>query len=160
MKWFAKCIRNYVNFKGRARRAEFWYFILFAIIFMMIAYLADLLILKKQVLSPLFSLFIFLPELAVGVRRLHDTNRSGLNLLWYYLFGAVWIGMLIVMGFTTLFAAMAGGGLGAMSAGYLVLLIGGGLISLIWGILFLVWYCQKGTPGENKYGPDPKAITE
>ena len=44
----------------------------------------------------------------------------------------------------------------AASTGFLVVLIGGSLVFLVWSVIFLVWFCTAGTPGENPYGPDPK----
>ena len=95
MKWFILCLRNYVNFSGRARRKEYWFFVLFTFIFSIVARLLDLLIFgpSGMLISGLFGLAMLLPQLAAAasqaapanpstpgnvlVRRLHDTNRSG-----------------------------------------------------------------------------------
>ncbi|WP_418983720.1 DUF805 domain-containing protein [Alistipes sp.] len=154
MKWFVKCIKNYVNFKGRARRAEYWYFVLFSAIFMLVATLLDALVgSTRHIFYGLLGLFLILPSLAVQVRRLHDTNRSGMRLLWMLLAYVLWIVLLFVFG---LGAFISGGG-ASTSTIFLLLLGVGGVGFLVWGILFLVWYCTAGTEGENKYGPDPKA---
>ncbi len=163
MKWFVKCIKNYVNFSGRARRSEYWYFILFMIITMVIAKLIDYSLLSNvAICSSIASLFFFLPNLAVQVRRLHDTGRSGKRLLWYYIFGFIWSILIVVMGISAGVTAMALGGdasalLAGASIGFLLSVGIGALIFFVWGIMFLVWYCTDGTKGENKYGPDPKA---
>jgi uncharacterized membrane protein YhaH (DUF805 family) len=81
MEWYLKVIRNYVGFQGRARRKEYWMFFLFNVIIAFVIGFVEGLLNLPQVLSTLYSLAIFLPSLAVGVRRLHDTGRSGLWLL-------------------------------------------------------------------------------
>ena len=159
MKWFIKGIRNYVNVSGRARRAEYWNFVLFATIFTVVFYLVDLLLFgadvlsgsKLSIFSTLFSLFIFLPNLAVSVRRLHDTDRSGKKLMWYYIVVVAWVVLAILC--LVIFMANIPDLLGViMGLGFLGI--------LVWAIFFLVWFCTPGTPGDNKYGPDPKAVTE
>jgi uncharacterized membrane protein YhaH (DUF805 family) len=83
------CFRKYADFQGRARRAEYWWFVLFAIIGTVVALLVDALLgaaltgggMGLPVFQAAFSLGIFLPSLAVAIRRLHDTDRSG----WWYL---------------------------------------------------------------------------
>jgi uncharacterized membrane protein YhaH (DUF805 family) len=69
------CFQNYANANGRATRSEYWYFFLFVI---------GLQIVLRIVFAPLayvFDLGVFLPGIAVGVRRLHDIDRPGLWLL-------------------------------------------------------------------------------
>ena len=71
------CFSKYVDFSGRAKRPEFWWFTLFL-------FLANLVLgMLGDMISMLFSLATLLPSLSVGARRLHDTNRSGWwQLLW------------------------------------------------------------------------------
>lgn len=159
MKWFVKCIRNYANFKGRASRSEYWYFILFSFLFMIAAMLLDKLIFGKpqSVFYFLFALFVFLPQVAVMVRRLHDTNRSGKIVLWYYLAGIVFILLFVFSGLSYFIAAAQGQSVGTPSGFFLAVLLIGALVFTVWGIVFLVWFCTKGTTGDNKYGPDPLA---
>ncbi|PRC91202.1 DUF805 domain-containing protein [Solimicrobium silvestre] len=74
------CFNKYADFNGRASRSEFWWFALFT--FLVSAALN--IINRSGTLSGLFSLATLIPSLAVGARRLHDTNRSGwLQLLWF-----------------------------------------------------------------------------
>jgi uncharacterized membrane protein YhaH (DUF805 family) len=75
--------RNYVSFSGRASRSELWYWILFAVLIGIVMTIIDVgvLSIKAQPLSSIWSLITFLPSLAMGVRRLHDTDRSG----WWWL---------------------------------------------------------------------------
>jgi len=71
------CFSKYADFNGRASRSEFWWWSLF----ILLASIATSII--GETVSALFSLGTFLPALAVGARRLHDTDRSGwLQLLW------------------------------------------------------------------------------
>ena len=155
MKWFVKCINNYVNFRGRARRAEFWYFVLFSTILAVVASILDSIVFSssQHIFYGLLGLFLFLPGLAVQVRRLHDTNRSGKLLLWMLLAYVIWIALLFVFGL----GAFLSGGSASASVLFLALAIVGSIAFLVWCIFFLVWYCTPGTPGDNQYGPDPKA---
>ncbi len=70
------CFANFANFNGRARRSEYWYFVLFGII----VYFATAII--APALYAIAVLVLFIPTIAVAVRRLHDGGRSGWNLLW------------------------------------------------------------------------------
>ena len=92
----AICLSRYVQFSGRAPRSEYWYFVLFTIIISVTANIIDAIIfgLGYSILSPIASLGLFLPGLAVLVRRLHDTDRSG----WWWLLALVpIIGIIIVL---------------------------------------------------------------
>ena len=85
MKWFIKVItQHYADFSGRARRKEYWMYTLFYLIFSFVAGFLDG-ILTTNFISPLYILALFIPNLAVAVRRLHDTGRSG----WWYLINLV-----------------------------------------------------------------------
>ena len=68
--------RNYTNFSGRARRSEFWYFMLFNIIVNTCLWAVAI------PAVPIYSLAVLIPGIAVTIRRLHDTNRSG---FWIFL---------------------------------------------------------------------------
>lgn len=153
MKWFLKCIRNYVNFSGRARRTEFWYFILFSCLLLIVAMALDVVCFGTPygLFYLVVALFLFLPQLAVSARRLHDTGRTSKWLLWNYLALLVWAVAALVLSGLSAFA----GGRDA-SAWFLIVLCGGCVLFFIWEIVFLVWFCLPGTPGENRYGPDPK----
>ncbi len=89
MEWYLKCWRHYADFEGRARRTEFWMFVLFNVI------AGIILSLISDVIAYLYSLAIFIPSLAVGARRLHDFGKSG----WWLLIGLVpligWICLLV-----------------------------------------------------------------
>jgi uncharacterized membrane protein YhaH (DUF805 family) len=67
---------NYVNFQGRARRSEYWFWVLFTFLLSIVASIIDG-VLGIYLLAGLAMLATILPSIAVGVRRLHDTGRSG-----------------------------------------------------------------------------------
>jgi len=128
MKWYLKVVRdNYANFNGRASRQEYWMFILFNMIFGIIAMVADNILGTTFTVGSgnyetsmgygwvylLYTLGIIIPCLAVFVRRLHDIGKSG---GWFFIcfipfLGAIWL---------------------------------------------LVLICTDSNSGENKYGPSPK----
>jgi uncharacterized membrane protein YhaH (DUF805 family) len=71
------CFSQYAEFHGRASRSEYWWWVLFTILAGIAAGIIG------ETASALFSLGTLLPSLAVGARRLHDTDRSGwLQLFW------------------------------------------------------------------------------
>ncbi len=130
MKWFLKCLKQYADFSGRARRREYWFFQLFNLIFFIVIFLGLGLIANalgaNDSISPEFGLntiigllIIFyvlaltIPSIAVTVRRLHDTGNSS----W----------MLFIS-----------------------------LIPLIGPIWLFILYVKNSQPGENKWGPNPK----
>lgn len=93
MDWVMKCLRNYINFTGRARRKEYWFFQLwYAILSFVMLVLGDVFHWGDN-LFLIATLLVGLPAIAVSVRRLHDINRSG----WLVLLNLVPIvGVLIV----------------------------------------------------------------
>ena len=77
MEWFLKVVKdNYANFKGRAGKKEFWMFILVYVILSIIAGAIGNFI-DMSSISSLLGLVLFVPSIAVGARRLHDTGKSG-----------------------------------------------------------------------------------
>ncbi|KJD45236.1 DUF805 domain-containing protein [Paenibacillus terrae] len=85
MQWYLKVLQNYVGFQGRARRTEYWMFVLFSMIATFIISLIDGLVGLTPILTYLYSLAVLLPSLAVIARRLHDTGRTG----WWILIGLI-----------------------------------------------------------------------
>ena len=90
-------LANYANFKGRARRSEYWWFFLFVNVTLVVlnfvaALITDVLI----VFFVVFGLTLLLPSLAVTARRLHDTNRSGRWMLLVFVPVVGWIVMLVL----------------------------------------------------------------
>jgi uncharacterized membrane protein YhaH (DUF805 family) len=105
MNWYLKVLKQYADFSGRARRSEYWYFALFNMIFVICAMILDNVLgiaLEGIGYGPIYLLYVlamFIPGVAVVVRRLHDVGKSG----WMYfivlipIIGAIW---LIVLLFT------------------------------------------------------------
>jgi uncharacterized membrane protein YhaH (DUF805 family) len=91
MSWFLAVVGKYATFKGRACRSEYWYFFLFYVLIFVGLSIVDGIFdtynseQSVGLLSGLFAIAMALPSLAVGVRRLHDTGRSG----WWLLIGFV-----------------------------------------------------------------------
>lgn len=82
-------IRKYATFNGRARRSEYWYFYLFCVLMSMSLFLfmfasvqVPYMYYAVMAVYGIFSLGIVIPSLSAMVRRLHDTGRSGWNVLW------------------------------------------------------------------------------
>ncbi len=87
MNWYLTALKKYVTFSGRARRKEYWMFVLFNVLFFIAASVLDNVFgiafkgLGYGPIYTLYLLFVLLPSLAVLVRRLHDVGTSG----WYVL---------------------------------------------------------------------------
>ncbi len=99
MNWYLKVLKQYADFNGRARRKEYWMFVLFNTIFAFIAMILDNVLgiaIEGVGYGPLYGLYalaVFIPGLAVGVRRLHDVGKSGWMMLIVLipLIGAIWL---------------------------------------------------------------------
>ncbi|WP_299013361.1 DUF805 domain-containing protein [uncultured Polaribacter sp.] len=103
MNWYLKVVRDhYLDFKGRARRKEYWMFVLINVIISAILGLLDQTLglnygdhNEEGILETVYGLLVFLPSLAVTVRRLHDYGKSG----WYILLILIpiigWIWLLV-----------------------------------------------------------------
>ena len=92
MQWYLDVLKKYTVFDGRARRKEFWMFALFSTIISIILSIIDRIIgtdfggnSSSGWLSTIYSLAVLLPTIGVGIRRMHDTNRSG----WWILISLV-----------------------------------------------------------------------
>ncbi|MFF1837349.1 DUF805 domain-containing protein [Streptomyces sp. NPDC058231] len=81
MHWYLDVLKKYVVFSGRARRQEYWMYVLFTIIAAIIVAVIDAVLGTSPVIVAIYYLAVLLPSLAVFVRRLHDTGRSGWWLL-------------------------------------------------------------------------------
>ncbi len=80
--WFVKGLKNYANFKGRARRKEYWFFVLCQFLLIFIAAIIDSILFDNPALFySITALGLFVPSLAVAVRRMHDIGKSGWLLL-------------------------------------------------------------------------------
>ena len=157
------CMKEkYCCFKGRARRAEFWWFYLFCTIigfvFGMIYTATALYHIDDLMNDPLsmytspawiiimlVSAVFWLPSLGVGVRRLHDTGRSG----WWMVLPIAFYIPIIVMSILIIRNPDL-----TLSMGIALLLLY--LALIVSGIILLVWLCQDSDRRENRYGRSPK----
>jgi uncharacterized membrane protein YhaH (DUF805 family) len=103
MHWYFDALKKYAAFSGRARRKEYWFYQLFNTLFAAALIVVDAMTGTMRgkpglgLLSGLYILATFLPSLAVLVRRLHDTNRSG----WWIFIGVIpLVGPIIILVFT------------------------------------------------------------
>jgi uncharacterized membrane protein YhaH (DUF805 family) len=102
MEWYLAVLKKYAVFQGRARRKEYWYFVLFNFLISLGLGLIDgFLGLTLEgsgfgILGGIYTLAVLIPGIAVGVRRLHDTGRSG----WWLLISFIpLIGALVLIYF-------------------------------------------------------------
>ncbi|MFC5468225.1 DUF805 domain-containing protein [Cohnella suwonensis] len=93
MEWYVKVLQNYAVFQGRARRKEYWMFVLVNVIISIVLGIVEAIVGVDSLLSGLYSLAIIVPSLAVGARRLHDIGKSG----WWQLIGLIPIIGLIIL---------------------------------------------------------------
>ena len=106
-------VERYADFQGRAPRSEFWWFVLFYMLLgLAVAVIGAASDTLGAILNILLTLGLLVPSIAVSIRRLHDTDRTG----WWVLLG---------------------------------------LIPLIGTIVLIVFSVQRGTDGDNRFGPDP-----
>ena len=129
MQSISTCFSKYVVFSGRARRSEYWWFVLFGLIVSIVATRIDTSLFgsgfafqtdgsvrlrahSSGVFGPILSLILFLPSVSVMVRRLHDLDKSG---WWWFI----------------------------------------NFVPLIGWIIFIVWMASEGTQGPNRFGNPP-----
>ena len=144
--WYLKVVRdNYANFSGRARRSEYWYYTLCGAIIGLLLRGVDYLIgLDYEIVGTLYSLAVFIPGLAVLVRRMHDIGKSG----WYIVYFMI---PTFIAGFWFGFSIVSAGNSGF--SGWIIIPL---LLLIITSIWMLVLLCREGDSGTNEYGPDPK----
>jgi len=172
MEWMFMPLRRYADFSGRSRRMEYWSWLLLQVLLaigywvLVIAFAGaavlsgDLTgmfaaggaVVLVSIIYGLLGLFFLIPGLAVSVRRLHDSNRSG-----WWLLGPMIPYVLII--FLTFGATAAIGPkpdqatLASLGLGILALT----LVMLLMSLIVIIFMLLDGTPGPNKYGPNPKA---
>lgn len=176
MEWMILPLRRYADFQGRSRRMEYWMFFLFTVL-VNIAFAIVLLLVGGgaammaggldqdnptglmaaggavgiiYLINIVFSLGILIPSIAVGVRRLHDTNRTG----WWLLMPVVpyLLGIVLILAGVAVIGSGSGGGFGTFAV------IGGVMVlaALAAGIALLIFLFLPGTVGPNRFGADPK----
>ncbi|PJE75462.1 DUF805 domain-containing protein [Candidatus Uhrbacteria bacterium CG10_big_fil_rev_8_21_14_0_10_48_11] len=100
MNYYITVLKKYAVFSGRSQRAEYWYYALFnTIISIAVAIVGAIAGDSSGILGMVYVLAVFIPGLAVGVRRLHDTGRSGWMMLVALIpfIGAIWLFILFVL---------------------------------------------------------------
>jgi uncharacterized membrane protein YhaH (DUF805 family) len=102
MSWYLAVLKKYAVFSGRARRKEYWFFVLFNFLISIALIFVDSAIGSLDansgfgILSGIYSLGVLIPSLAVTVRRLHDTDRTG----WWFLIAFIpLIGVIVLLVF-------------------------------------------------------------
>jgi uncharacterized membrane protein YhaH (DUF805 family) len=143
-------VEKYADFTGRAPRAEYWWFLLGIVVaYIVLSILENILGIGAMVfgfygpLTVLLWLATIVPSIAVGVRRLHDSGRSG----WWMLLPFVPYAIAIALAGPAMMAGGLGAGLGLAA---LFMFIG-----MVCAIVLLVFMCLGSTPGDNRYGPNP-----
>lgn len=152
MDYYIYVLKNFANFKGRARRAEYWWFVLINLLVGLGVSVLDLLVTASfglgLNLSTIYFLVVLLPGAAVTVRRLHDINASG----WWF------FGLMLFSAVTWVLAMAALFGVAMAPADFAFgWFMGIFLVGQILGLIFVFFMCRKGTEGENRFGPDPLA---
>lgn len=99
MNWYLDVLKKYAVFEGRARRKEYWMFVLFNVIIAIGLGIIEGVLGLSGVLSTLYSLAVLVPSIAVSMRRLHDIGRTGWWLLISFIpiIGAVVLLVFMVM---------------------------------------------------------------
>lgn len=166
------CFSKFVTFSGRASRPEYWWFFLFGILGNIVAGILDNVLFGAATvqtavtetsaevsaysngpIAGLFSLVIFLPTLAAGWRRMHDTGRSGL-FLFYPLLCMIGIGM-----FLAVFGGFGASETGQMSGFIMAITAVAVLVLAISPLIVLFWLTRPSQPGSNAYGPNPIEVS-
>jgi uncharacterized membrane protein YhaH (DUF805 family) len=102
MNWYLAVLRKYAVFNGRSRRLEYWIFLLVNMVIVCALTAVEAMMgvavgSPQSALTILYGLFVFIPELAVSVRRLHDTGRTG----WWLLIGLIpFVGWIVLLVFS------------------------------------------------------------
>ncbi len=103
MSWYLEVLKKYAVFSGRARRKEYWYFFLFNVLITIVLLVIDGMTGTLDaaagigLLGSIYALAVGIPALAVSVRRLHDTDRSG---WWLLIILVPLIGVIVILVFT------------------------------------------------------------
>ncbi|WP_328537948.1 DUF805 domain-containing protein [Streptomyces sp. NBC_00344] len=96
MHWYLDVLKNYAGFSGRARRQEYWMYTLFNILAVIVVAIVSFVLFHNGLLVAVYYLAVLLPTLAVMVRRLHDTGKSG---WWFFISLVPFVGGIILLVF-------------------------------------------------------------
>jgi uncharacterized membrane protein YhaH (DUF805 family) len=162
--WYFAAIKKFAVFDGRARRREYWFFVIFSgtALFVLVILDALLGLFSRSygigLLSTLYFLAVLVPTASVFVRRLHDTGRSG----WWLLaaMGINFIYQVLVYNWCAQYRVW-GGSCNMLDVPYNAWKITFWLVLLIaCNVWLFALSVLNSTPGENIYGPNPKGVTE
>lgn len=147
--WALRPLRRYADFRGRAPRAEYWLYVLAVTIVgfavsIVDAKLSHPVLGKYGPLGLIFTAALVVPGLAVAVRRMHNSDRTG----WWCVMKAS--GYLYALGAGSLTREI-----NSLSELQLGIVITGFGIWFCFGIVFFVFLLAQGDKGSNRYGPDP-----
>lgn len=130
---------------ARAPRSEYWFFWLFLFIANFLLVFIEIIPLIGLVV-PLIQIFFFICSTTALIRRLHDINRSG----WWVLLGYLPVFVSIILFVIGMVLAASH----HENAGFVMVIVGA-VISIAGAIILLIFSCTKGTPGVNRWGPNP-----
>ena len=175
--WALRPFKRYAEFSGRSSRAEFWWFflalfLLYAIMWIVFfgAMVSSIATAQNNpsagmmgaigvggILVGLFWLALIIPTISVQVRRLHDTNRSGWWLGGFYLLYVAYFVLMFGSLASVMMAAAAGGTASPTPPNPAIFMVTMvlGLAIFVYMIALIVFYCQSGTKGSNRFGDDP-----
>lgn len=99
MNWYLSVLKKYAVFDGRARRKEYWMFVLFNFIIIAVTETLDITLGTWGIITLLYTLAILVPSIAVSIRRLHDIGKSGWWILITFVpvIGGIWLLVLTCM---------------------------------------------------------------
>lgn len=157
------CLRKYVTFSGRASRSEYWWFFLFCFGAGIAAQMTEGIINAAtgtpdgpRLISSAFNIATFLPSLAVGWRRMHDTGRSGLFLLYPFI---ALIGIMTFAGFVGVVGFDGGAPNFESFDGITGMILFVAVIILVISPFIVIWWLTRPSqPHPNEYGPVPTEV--
>lgn len=160
------CFKKFFDFKGRARRSEYWWFFLFVIILSSVFGFFGGFLPIFTYIGMVCSLTLMIPQLSALTRRLHDTGRSGWWVLFYGLAILLVYGAMIAVFYPVADQLLLEGDnmmlLKVVSDAYMdspraagIMVLGSFLSVILW-IITLIFSVLDSKWGENKYGPSPK----
>ncbi|MBR6983831.1 MAG: DUF805 domain-containing protein [Ruminococcus sp.] len=146
--------KNYVNFKGRSTRSEYWYAYLFIVIINSICNGFDK-ALDTSMFGLLWGLASFIPSMAIAFRRLHDIGKSGKIYVISYVVAVIWAIITVVSVGAALIDSLSGSPAPSSFGASFGIMLFFGLIPLGLAIYIIVLFCQPSQSTENQYGRAP-----
>jgi uncharacterized membrane protein YhaH (DUF805 family) len=152
MKWFIKCLRHYADFSGRARRKEYWMFMLFSMITAIVIGVLMILVFmltKNHYYNELIPYGLSEEQ----VRAVQIGNLNYMKAI-YNVSSIVYLSYSIIMILPSMAVAVRRlHDIGKSGWNFFI-----GLIPLVGAIILIVWYCKDSEAGENQWGATPKTL--